>query len=958
MSKRLFLLLILTTLSAHSTISLSALTQDPVLHWRTLNTKHFEIHFHDNEAKIAREVGDIAERVHTKLSQKYHWSPKNRTQVILSDRFDYSNGSATPFPRNEMRLIVTPPNGASVIGDYDNWLELLITHEYTHIVHLDKADGLPYGLRNLLGRFLFLFPNILQPAWFIEGLATYEETDGTIGVGRGQNTYFRMLMRLEVENGIKPLRQVNQPLVSWPMNTTRYLYGVYFFQFIVERYGPDKVTELVEQYSDNLLPFAINSNAKRVLGKELTPLWTEFSEYLKNKFSPEIDNIRQNSETSGDRLTQAGYFTGESRLSPNGDVYFLQNDMESEPRLKVIKNGEIQPKTVADVHGSYFDFHPQAGILTAELDLVANTNVFSDLYHIDPANGVKTQLTRGARYLYASWNPDGTKIIAVQNQGGEYALHLLDNTGKQIATLWQGDDNSVLGPPSWSPDGSQIVISRWRANTHWNIETFSINNRYWKKITYDRNIQNTPRFTADGQSIIFSADYGGVFNIHKLNINTGQTTTLTNVVGGAFSPNLDPAGRGLFYMGANANGFDLYHLSSPLNTVVTDTIPLPTSLAKISVQQPTAKTSLSASDTEDYNAFKRITPTTWFPYLWINNNRTEVGFSTWGADPLKRHSYNLLLAYDTENKWWVGNLSYLYDRWDPSIKLSFDRQALAYLFIDNSIERFTNLDTFTAEALWPLFSYEQQWLLHAGVVRESESDKDIRSILGPLPTVHDDITGIAVSYNSAKKYARSISPSNGRQFRAVIEDNNILDSYHSGQTYTLDWREFFDLPGQHVFKARAVLGWGTDNPNRFQLGGTQEHSVSGDPQIAARAPTRKIFGQRQYPLHGYPQGRSDLRGRRMALAEAEWRFPITLVERGFMVPPVGLHQVHGKLFYNWGETWEINNMNSKLRSGAGAEISTELILGYWLPVEARLGYAKGFDEGGEEQSYLELYASF
>jgi len=122
-----------------------------------------------------------------------------------------------------MHLLVTPPTGSSTVSDHDNWLELLIIHEYTHILQLDKVSGFPSTLRKLFGRNLFLFPNILQPPWLIEGLATYEETDKARGIGRGQGTMFRGLMRQEVINGIKPLRQINQPLDSWPLNTVRYL---------------------------------------------------------------------------------------------------------------------------------------------------------------------------------------------------------------------------------------------------------------------------------------------------------------------------------------------------------------------------------------------------------------------------------------------------------------------------------------------------------------------------------------------------------------------------------------------------------------------------------------------------------------------------------------------------------------------------------------------------------------
>ncbi|HYS80929.1 MAG TPA: hypothetical protein VEM76_09470, partial [Anaeromyxobacteraceae bacterium] len=40
---------------------------DPGLHWRTLETEHFRIHFHDRLGPLARRVAGAAERAHALL---------------------------------------------------------------------------------------------------------------------------------------------------------------------------------------------------------------------------------------------------------------------------------------------------------------------------------------------------------------------------------------------------------------------------------------------------------------------------------------------------------------------------------------------------------------------------------------------------------------------------------------------------------------------------------------------------------------------------------------------------------------------------------------------------------------------------------------------------------------------------------------------------------------------------
>lgn len=951
----------------------AALTQDPSLNWQTLYTEHFEIHFHDGEEPLANEVASIAEAMHTKLTKKFNWVPRDRTQVVLTDRFDFSNGSATPIPLNTMRLIVSAPAGNSVISDHDNWLELLIEHEYTHILHLDKVSGLPSKLQKVFGRNLFLFPNLLQPPWLLEGLATYTETDKARGIGRGQSSQFRGMMRMEVENGIKPIHQVNQPLVSWPLNTARYLYGVYFYQFLSERSakntGDENILELIEQYSNNLMPFAINSNSKRVLGKDMTTLWDEFSAHMHDTFSDEIESIKNAGIVSGAPLTQTGYFTRAPKIADNGDIYYLENDLQSEPQLKVITQGKTN--TIANIRGNSFDVHLSAGIVGTEIDAFNDTNQFSDIYHIDLNNNKKTVLTNGKRYLHATWRPDGQQIIAVHNQLGQHAIHLLDIQGNHLDTLWQGTDKTVISSIDSSTDGNQLLMSVWRPDTLWNIELFDISQRKWEKLTHTNAIETGPQFSHNNQSIVFSADYDGVFNIYKLHLTSKKIEKLTNVLGEATSPAIHTTNTAdeLVYIGLGANGYDLFQLASvtPLssNKTMTSSTEVkttnnPTTLAQTNAQNdPQAEIKAKPTEpTEPYNALKRIRPTSWFPYFQFDDVRSEIGLTTFGADPLRRHFYAARLAYDTDNQWAVGRVNYIYDRWNPTLKFSFNREVLAYLDNSGDVERYRNSDTFSAEAVWPFFRHERQWLFHTGIVNETESDEKILSTAGAGATFHERLAGLAISYNSSHHYARSISASNGRQVRLVAEDNEILDSDYTGQIYTLDWRELIDLPGQHVVSARAVAGWGTESPRPYRLGGHDETSVPPTPQSSALALTEDIFDQRSYPLLGYREGRADLRGRRMTLVGVEWRFPIALVERGFMAPPVGLHQLHGKLLYNWGETWDLDKDIPALRRGAGIEFIAEMLLGYRLPMNVRFGYANGFDIGSEEQTYIEAGIPF
>lgn len=928
----------------------AAFSYDPALHWQTLHTAHFNIHFHDGEDALAQQAAVIAERAHERLQPFFAWTPVQPTDLVLTDRMDFSNGSTTPAPNNEMVIIVTPPNDIDSLEDYGDWLDYLITHEYTHALHLDKVAGPPALMRDIFGRFFpWLFPNLLQPGWPIEGLATFLETDFSQGTGRGQNSLFQMLMRLEVAHGIKPLHQVNQPVVTWPAGTTRYLYGVYFMEFIQEKYGRDKLRAWIDSYSRNLLPFSLNGTSRGIFGGDMDQLWREFSGYLQARFEPQIERIAAAGILEGTQLTHSGYYTQQPKVMPNGDLYYIQDDFESHARLMRIASGNTTPRIIARVNEGRFDAHPRAGILITQLDVTHNTNYYADIYHVDLDSYSMRRLTTGQRYRYAAWRPDGNRILAVQNRQGNSALHLLDSSGKLLEVLWQGTAKEVIGEPHWSPDGMRIVAAVWSAG-QWDLQLFDVESRTWNKLTDDADIEAHASFTPDGNSVLYSADYDGVYNIQRLDPATRAVTSLTRVRGGAFHPSLGADQSALYYSGVTAQGYDIFRIDLGNTPDRHRILPQPAAQATTPAQSAAG----SSYPVAAYSPLQSVKPKWWFPYLVVTKRRSELGIFTGGGDALARHNYSLLAAADVKNHWFLGDVSYLYDRWYPAVRFHASRAAFDYLDDGDNIAGIRFSDMAAVETVFPLLSLESQWSLHAAMIYDQEHNArlfDKKFLVSPQT---DSIAGLGLTYNSTHDYPLSVSSSDGRRIHFSYENSSVLRSDYSGGVTLLDWREYLDLPGQHVLALRALGGRGSDGARPFRLGG-----AAGEPAaLPLTLPTEILFNQRRFSLRGYPEGMIDLRGTHVELFSAEWRFPIHRFEYGFMSPPIGVHQLHGNVFINAGEAWYTGEHKESLRRSAGMELHTDTVLGYWIVLDLRLGYAHGFDTGGENQVYLGIGASY
>ena len=95
------------------------------------------------------------------------------------------------------------------------------------------------------------------------------------------------------------------------------------------------------------------------------------------------------------------------------------------------------------------------------------------------------------------------------------------------------------------------------------------------------------------------------------------------------------------------------------------------------------------------------------------------------------------------------------------------------------------------------------------------------------------------------------------------------------------------------------------------------------------------------------------------MASIEWRFPLALVERGYMSPPVGLNQLSGSFFMDSGAAWQDGNSPDNYFTGVGAELHADVNLFYGLNVQMRLGVASGLDDAtGDNRAYISLGSSF
>lgn len=933
---------------------------DPQQQWKTTSTDHFYIHYVKGHEGLALKAARAAERAHWLLHNKLQWQPGDKTHVVLSDEVDLANGRATPLYFNHTVIYVFPPNAAQGLEDFDSWLETLLLHEYVHILHLDMAKGLPNFLQHIFGRQFLLFPNLYQPLWFIEGLATWYETDMQSGIGRGQSSLYKMMMQAELESGLKPLTQINLPIKSWPAGTSYYLYGVYFFLFLEDVYGLGRIDELLDRYSDNVIPYRVNTAAKSTTGKDVYELWDEFNSWLERRFDRQKTHPGENQWQDGERLTHSGYRTGYPTMTSSGDVYYI--DSKPDRHSALYKVSEDGSKKITDVYlraqvnaglAEQSGKNDESSLLVTQMEFCDEYNLYNEIFKLDKDKGRLKQLSHCGRYSAAISSADGQRILALKVDQGISMLQILNADGELMQILYQSKLTEVISQIKWSADEQTVLAAVFRENSGWNIEEFSIASKQWRSITSDRYIDMYPSYSDAGNSILFSSDRSGRYQIYRYTRGSDKLELLSRVKYGAFYPLQLSQNSPLYYMGYHANGYDLYRLNQltvldEVSETPIDSTTLQTNTSDLSV----AATEVALAQPEDYSAWKSAYPRWWFPMLSVTEDSTEVGLVSSGQDVLALHRYSLVLQYDTDNNWPTGNISYAYAN---RLALGYQRSYEYYRNADNELALSRKEDEAYMLLNWQLAKMESNTWLKLGVLSSRSDDVFVSSNLQPTGPRYDRLVGAAALYTNSKHYRRSISEADGRRLRLIAESSDFLQSDYTGETYTLDWREYISLGSQHVLAVRLLQGWGTDNPEPFRLGGEENNYNILDfitPQSEA------VFGKREYALRGYAKGLAELSGRRMQLAGMEWRFPGQLLEAGIMSPPLGLVQWSGSVFAETAAAYDGRSADTYY-SGVGVELHADINLFYGLTSRMRLGYARGLDENiGDERMYFMLGASF
>lgn len=959
--------LLLVTLTPFERLEAQIVPNDD---WKTIETQHFRVHFTPPLEALARHSAATAERAWSLLSRELV-PPQGKVDLTVADNVDYTNGYATPFPSNRVVIYAHPPVGEVSLRYNADWTELVITHELTHIFHLDRAKGIWKLGRYVFGRHPAFFPNAYMPAWVTEGLAVYFESRIT-GSGRLEGSEHYMVARAAAEAGSFPrLGELSSETTRFPLGEVVYAYGGFIFDHLSRTRGEKTIRDFVELSSGSIFPLTLNGKSRKAFGVSFERAWKQWGDSLlrtAQRSRPPIAGWKE--------LTSEGWIVSAPRwASETTLLYGAATGREVSQAYTLGVDGRkraIGRRNAPAVNVPL----PNGGVLFSQPDLIDAYHLRNDLYIGRGDDEIR--LTRGARLSTPDVRRDGA-IVAVQQVPGSTRLVRVSGDGRLIVPITSGTLEVQWADPRWSPDGTRIAAVRIPRGNRPEIVILDTLGTVRFSHQFQNAVAASPSWSRDGRKLYVSSDHSGTMQLYALDVTgaDGSLTQLTNAVTGVFSPEQSPDAEQLAALLYRRDG---YHLGiGPVprgNSVAVDSAVrgaratcagcrLPDDVAHVALVP-------ESGVARSYSPWRSLLPTYWEPLIESSTGLgTRIGAATSGNDIVGRHSYfaqatlntkyreteglgayryaglgQPLLDFSAEQAWdhgrignsagvVVGDLAQRSRIFSAAATVTRPRaRNFASLSVGGDIETrdyTSDPDTLLAR-LPPLYSQTIRYPSIFGAAAWSNTRRP------PLAISRED--GISISVTARQRWRNS-------QENVPSEDGGTSSRASSRSVIgvTAAYKSL-DLPGfaHHVIALRGAAGY-TDSRaiSGFSAGGLSGSTLEVLAGVAV-GNERRTFGVRGFPP-------SAERGIRAFAGSLEYRAPIAAPSRHVRFIPVLFDRLSATAFVDAGRAYCPGDVQQAVTvcsnpgsanpwlASAGAELNVDAAIYYDVPARIRLGVA-------------------
>ncbi|NTV53488.1 MAG: hypothetical protein HGA76_10830, partial [Candidatus Firestonebacteria bacterium] len=876
--------------------------RDPGRDWRQTPTEHFLLIYPQAIADVAAQAAFIAEQAYPRVKALFGYAPPGRTPVVLNPDADVANGYSTGL-NTKMEFYLAAPTDKFDGTLNTSWLESLMYHEYAHLCHGLRGEGLTRVLMFFFGNVNVI--NFISPQWWNEGLAEYSETALTAG-GRGRNPYHTMKLAANLLSD-EPwsLGQLGTPSAYTFPSDRAYVGGYALVAQLRSDTGQDDFIDRAARRQSAWPLFGLGFVWRRALQVRVNDVFAAMQEKQRDEFqalfgSPRLLGPQAMAWTAEDN----SQFEQPHWLS-DGSLTAYVNRLDAGPawvRLRPGRTSECAGTPALSTGRFSYDRQSQVRYYSRLVpDWIYSGTEISDLF----CEGAQDEhrLTYGAH----AWSPDISaegRLVCVVNDFGPTHLALVDAGTGRLSAI-PPVTGAVYLSPRWSPDGRRLAAAV-RLNGRQDICLVDAATGVLTPLTgWDLPGDHDPAWSPDGETIYFVSDRTGVHQIFAYRLTTRELFQVTDAFLGAFDPDISPDGKTL--------ALAEYQLGN-LQQIVTlaldpsrwKPVPLPMPAAQ---PAPPAETQAPAVRGEPYSAWPHLLPTYWMPTLAEDREGVLVGALSARQDPLELHAWQAQILFQPQNGKTYGEFEYSNDQTPTTL----------------SIELFS-LPLYRWRASDDYVSQTRDWARREGI-----SLKDTWTINWLLAENRRGLVQLNAGYDTYR-----LREADGRYFQDTAYAGvqaEILAGYARQAR-----RDLFPVAGWLVqgHGRRAVPGHAFDG--RLAWAGLDWFCPSLWAHQAFRFGARASARQGDFPdsfTETLPLGYHDDQRPYAAKVTGAYRFPLWHLDAGPDVLPLFIHALWGELEGDYGQacsTASTEAWKARARYSASLILHLDLEAFWYLPL--------------------------
>ncbi|MBC7385441.1 MAG: PD40 domain-containing protein [Cryobacterium sp.] len=946
-----------------------ALGLSPFWNWKEIKTEHFHLVFPAEITAQAETVARLYEEANSAMKADMRWEPRTRVNVLLIDNTDAANGLTTPISRFGMLLYLTPPDPYFSTDYYEDWLKLLVFHEYTHFLNMDATRGFYSAARYIFGDVLL--PNSTWPSWMLEGYAVYNETKFTRG-GRGRSPFWEGLLRTIVEEKAlgRPdylsLDEINGKRPRFPAGEVAYLFG-YSLMNTAERTKPGALSDMTERGSERV-PYFINGNVEKATGKDWYALWDDWVAGTNLKMESQLAKIRSQPISKIEPFDGTHDDSYGMAFSPDGNFVAYSTVSEDEwqtLRFRAWKSGS-EPTTIEDkFSGSGISFTPDGQrVLYSSLHTpMAHYTFYSDLRVFEPRSGNTYWLTSGARARDPDVSRDGKWIVYTEASGSATNLALSKITERrgriqleERRKLFNVPTFERVANPKFTPNGKGIVFSwKKRGQVSDGLYYYNIEKNTLSVLMGDAYRNRFPTFDRRG-TLYFVSDRSGVDNVYRYE-KSGKATLITNTTGAIALPTF--RGDELFGSVLKKEGFSLAKIESFPNGIDPERV-------RVAVGEdapafsPDEKEKTEADalpiEVKNYSILPTLWPRQWAPFFLSDSNTTYLGAQVFGYDNTLRHQYFALGAFDSTAKTTDYSVQYENRSFGPTLALYASNLTKDVISAKNSAGGrafFTRDREIGGTLSFPFQGTTDVFTPTLGYKIEQAAYYDMPGgssrLLGRDRRIPQ--ADFTLSYSNARSSRLSVAPERGGETILGVRQYDLGANAKEIYKGIFKHTQYFQLGGHTVLfptiKAMKV--------NYRDFSYLEASSLSRGRRNRM---INSLYSDQydEFGIRGYPS--VSFSSREAVTLSTDLRFPISQIFRGWGTNPFFLNQLYMQVFAE--DTYRPNSIPKFQHlpsAGAGLRLNVDALL--YVPLTFGVDYQKGFNTNafGEGEVFFSVTTS-